>query len=78
MSTLFTSDWLVQPPDWPGSRMFSRLPSNNKAMESRSSPTSGTRFPPGQGGCWGVWRVDSVQTLRRVFGPDSFGAFSCG
>jgi hypothetical protein len=31
MSTLFTSDWLVQPQDWPGFRMFSRLPSNNKA-----------------------------------------------
>ena len=49
MSTLSASDWPVQPPDWPGFRMFPRDPGNSKARNRVRVPPRAQQTPSSEG-----------------------------
>ena len=49
MSTLLASDWPLQPPDWPGFRMFSPLPSVCKAWNPVRVPPRARHTPSSEG-----------------------------
>ena len=49
MSTLSASDWPVQPPDWPGFRMFPPLPSIHKAKNRVRVPPRARHNPSSEG-----------------------------
>ena len=49
MSTLSASDWPVQPPDWPGFRMFPPLPSNDEAWNPVRVPPRARHTPSSEG-----------------------------
>ena len=49
MSTLSASDWPVQPPDWPGFRMFPRDPGNSKARNRVRVPPRARHNPFSEG-----------------------------
>ncbi len=49
MSALSSSDCLVQPPDWPGFRMFPPLPSDSKAWNPVRVPPRARHTPSSEG-----------------------------
>ncbi len=62
MSTLFPSDWFVQPPDRPGFRRFPRDPSNGKAKNRVRVPPRARHNPLVRG----VFAFKCVQTLTSA------------
>lgn len=49
MSTLIAPDRIVQPPDWPGFRLFPRDPSDSKAWNRVRVPPRARHNPSSEG-----------------------------
>jgi len=68
MSTLSMSDYLVQPPDYPGFRMFSRLSSVFRGWNAVRVPHRAQYFPSSEGFCFNLYTPCGRVPLTLVRG----------